>query len=197
MHCTRVPHERCDAPTQATCTSGRARCHAGEPHDPPPRTRSRVSPPGREPARPPTPLYCPGPLMGPGRQTVCVGAMWRPRVLPDAVPRASAGGFERLMHEREGFEPRSNERRACGKRAKGPSIIRFWEARARCARGRGQGGGAKSGQGDGGSGRKFEAPAAEHAKRVRIPGERRRRGSKVRWQGPVEAGASTGARGLR
>ena len=28
-----------DAPAQATCTSGRARCHAGRPHDPPPRTR--------------------------------------------------------------------------------------------------------------------------------------------------------------
>ena len=124
--CTaRVCHMSADAPTQATCTSGRARCHAGRPHDPPPRTRYRISAPGGEPARPPTPLYCPGPLMGPGRLTVRVGAMWRPRVLPDAVPRASAGGFERLMHEREGFEPRSNERRACGKRAKGPSRIRF------------------------------------------------------------------------
>ena len=56
-----------DAPAQATCTSGRARCHAGRPHDPPPCTRYRISTPGGEPTHPSTPLCCPGLLLSPGQ----------------------------------------------------------------------------------------------------------------------------------
>ena len=44
-----------------------------------------------------------------------MGALWRPRVLPYAEPGASAGGFERLLHEREGFEPETNGQLVCDK----------------------------------------------------------------------------------
>ena len=75
------------------------------------------------PSHPPS---CPGPL-GPGQQTVCMGAMWRPRVLPDAVPRASAGGFERLLHEQEGFGLPSNGQWTCGGKFDGPPEFDFCE----------------------------------------------------------------------
>ena len=179
-----------DAPAQATCTSGRARCHAGRPHDPPPRTRYRISAPGGEPTRPstplPPPLSCPGPL-GPGQQTVCVGAMWRPRVLPDAVPRASAGGFERLLHEREGFGLPLNGQWTCGGKFDGPPEFDFCERTPAGTRVKGGWGGGVGGHRDGGSGPEFELSVGEQARGVQLPGERRRRGSRVRWQGPVEA----------
>ena len=56
-----------------------------------------------------------------------MGAMWRPRVLPDAVPRASAGGFERLLHEREGFGLPLNGQWTCGGKFDGPPEFDFCE----------------------------------------------------------------------
>ena len=112
MHCTRC-QASASAPLEARGASGRARCFASGPHEPPPHARARISEPFRTAARPPAPLSSPGPLMGPGGQTERVGAMWRPRVLPSTDACACAGGFESLLRGREGFEPQSNGQCAC------------------------------------------------------------------------------------
>ena len=59
-----------------------------------------------------------------------MGALWRPHVLPYAEPCASAGGFERLLHEREGFEPETNRQLVCDKAfLQKHSMWYFFEAR--------------------------------------------------------------------
>ena len=78
------------------------------------------------------------------RSMKVVGAMWRSRVRPAAVPRASPGGFEWLLHEREEFEPRSNRGRTGGwraaRRSTGSSEFAFLGGpRGGCLRGGGRG----------------------------------------------------------
>ena len=120
---------RAETSQEDTGISGRARCHARGPHDTPPRTRCRISAPDRASMQAPVRLSRPGPLLGPGGQSVCMGALWRPRVLPYAEPGASAGGFERLLHEREGFEPETNGQLVSAtKRSMGAAKIRFLRA---------------------------------------------------------------------
>ena len=116
---------RAETSQEDTGISGRARCHARGPHDTPPRMRCRISAPDRASMQAPVRLSRPGPLLGPGGQSVCMGALWRPRVLPSAEPRASAGGFERLLHEREGFEPETSGQLVCDKAFDGRGKNRF------------------------------------------------------------------------
>ena len=100
--CTaRVCHMSADAPTQATCTSGRARCHAGGPHEPPPHARARISEPLSAAARRPPPLSSPGPLMGPG---VAGGVRWRhvAPTRPSFPGRLRVRGWVRIAPTRAG-----------------------------------------------------------------------------------------------
>ena len=100
---------------------------------------------------------------------------------------ASAGGFARLLHEQEGFGLPSNGQWTCGGKFDGPPEFDFCERTPAGTRVKGGWGGGVGGHRDGGSGPEFELSVGEQARGVQLPGERRRRGSRVRWQGPVEA----------
>ena len=153
--CTaRTCHMSADAPAQATCTSGRARCHAGGPHDPPPRTRCPVSAPSGEPTRPSTPLPLLSPAPGPWAQGSRRCA-WAPCgahafCLMRCPARARAGSNGSCTSGRGSNRGRTGGGPA-GQRSTGRSEFDFFERAGWSSifhEGRGEGGGGEGGQRD-------------------------------------------------